>query len=109
MENRPGGTQGRLIHGVHHATSRRTQVFFNQYMLRVSDGRRCRIPRSFKLYAADFILTCAVSLRYDGDEPLHTGMVVTDVAECTWCTNWQGEVHCLRGVEWEACHTGVWA
>lgn len=36
-------------------------------------------------------LMCGVLLRYDVDEPLHTGMGITDVAECTWCTNRQSE------------------
>ena len=85
------------------------RYFFNQHTLQSPDGCRCRIPRSFKLYAADFILTCGVSLRYDVDEALHIGMGVTDVAECTWCTNWQGEVYKLYAVEREASHTGVWA
>jgi len=83
------------------------------FLISTRYGRRVDVgvasPRSFKLYAADFILTCGVSLRYDVDDPLHIGMGVTDVAECTWCTNRQCEVYKLYAVEREACHAGVWA
>ena len=34
-------------------------------------------------------------------------MGVTDVAECTRCTNRQGEIHGLYAIEWEAYYAGV--
>ena len=47
------------------------------------------------------------ALWHHSNHPRHARMGVADVAECTWCTNGQGEVNGLNTVEREACYAGV--